>query len=171
MWYLFATTSKLMAGLSWNFQYEFMLWQNRFEAIDWGCSSPGRGIVNFTALKYFFNLFFSIDWQRTTSLKTYLIFTTQNFTKSTTTLPLTCQSTLSINMSCDQSRCRVDTSREIFFCRSTCQTGRHSVGSQQRMSIDWLQCGRMSVDIDSVDLDKHWKNLFAFYFDSDKFSI
>ncbi len=58
-------------------------------------------------------------------------------------------------MSRDQSRCRVDMSRTIFFCRSTYQADRHSVGFQQRMSIDRLQCGHMSVDIDSVEVDKH----------------
>ncbi len=59
------------------------------------------------------------------------------------------------DMSCDQSRRCVDMSRTIFFCRSTCQADRHSVGFQQRMLIDRLQCGRMLVDIDSVELDKH----------------
>ncbi len=75
------------------------------------------------------------------------------------------------DMSCDQSRCRVDMSRTVFFCRSTCQADRHSVGFHQRMSIDRLQCGRMSVDIDGVELDKHGKNLVAFYFDNNKFSV
>ncbi len=48
-------------------------------------------------------------------------------------------------MSRDQSRRRVDMSRTVFFCRSTCQADRHSVGFQQSMSID----------IDGVELDKH----------------
>ncbi len=74
-------------------------------------------------------------------------------------------------MSRDQSRCRVDMSCTIFFCRSTCQADRHSVGFQQRMSINRLQCGCMSVDIEGVELDKHRKNLVAFYFDNDKFSM
>ncbi len=69
---------------------------------------------------------------------------------------------MSINMSCDQSRHRVDMSRSIFFCRSTCQADRHSVCFQQRISIDRLQCGRMSVDIDSIELDKHWKTRLLF---------
>ncbi len=74
-------------------------------------------------------------------------------------------------MSRDQSRRRIDMSRTVFFCWSTCQTDRHSVGFQQRISIDRLQCGRMLVDIDSVQLDKHWKNFVAFYFDNNKFSM
>ncbi len=60
-----------------------------------------------------------------------------------------------IDMSRDQSRRRVDMSRTVFFCQSTCQADRRSVSFQQRMSIDRLQCGRMSVDIDGVELDKH----------------
>ncbi len=77
---------------------------------------------------------------------------------------------MSIDMSRDQSRRHVDMSRTIFFCRSTSQADRHSVGFQQRMSIDRLQCGHMSVDINRVVLDKHLKNLVAFYFNNDKFS-
>ncbi len=71
------------------------------------------------------------------------------------TLATTCQLTLSIDMSRGQSRRRVDMSRTIFFYRLTCQADQHSVGFQERMSIDRLQCGRMSVDIDRVELDKH----------------
>ncbi len=63
--------------------------------------------------------------------------------------------TLSIDMLRDQSRCRVDMSRTIFFCRWTCQADRRSVSFQQRMLIDRLQGGHMSVDIDSIELDKH----------------
>ncbi len=56
------------------------------------------------------------------------------------------------HMSRDQSRRRVDMSHTVFFCRSTRhQVDRHSVGFQQRMSIDRLQCGRMSVNINSVE--------------------
>ncbi len=69
-----------------------------------------------------------------------------------------------IDMSRDQSRNRVDMFCTIFFCRSTCQADRHSVGFQQRMSINRLQYGRLG-------LDKHSKNLVAFYFDNDKFSM
>ncbi len=49
-------------------------------------------------------------------------------------------------MSRDQSRRRVDMFRTIFSCRSTCQADRHSVGFQQRMSIDRLQCGHLELD-------------------------
>ncbi len=51
-----------------------------------------------------------------------------------------------INMSRDQSSRRVETFRTIFFCRSTCQADQHSVGFQQRMSIDRLQCGHLELD-------------------------
>ncbi len=51
-----------------------------------------------------------------------------------------------IDMSRDQSRRRVDMFRTIFFCRSPRQADRHSVGFQQRMSIDRLQCGRLELD-------------------------
>ncbi len=91
--------------------------------------------------------------------------------KGASTLPTTCQLTLSIDLLRYQSTCRVDMSRTIFFCQLTCQADRYFVGFQQRMSIYRLQCGRMSVDIDRVELDKHWKNLVAFYFDNDKFSM
>ncbi len=75
--------------------------------------------------------------------------------KGVPTLPTTCRLTLLIDMSRDQSRRRVNMSRIVFFCRSTCQADRHSVSFQQRMSIDRLQCAHMSVDIDGVELDKH----------------
>ncbi len=51
-----------------------------------------------------------------------------------------------IDMSREQSRRRVDMFRTIFLCRSTCQADRHSVGFQQRMSIDRLQNGRLELD-------------------------
>ncbi len=59
------------------------------------------------------------------------------------------------DMSRDKSGCRIDMSRTVFFCRSTCQADRHSVDFQQRMSIDKLQCGCMLVNIDGVEVDKH----------------
>ncbi len=69
---------------------------------------------------------------------------------------------MSIDMSCDQSRHLVDMSRTVFFCQSTCQADRHSVGFQQRMSLDRLQGGHMSVDIDGVELINTEKTCLLF---------